>query len=121
LDKLTTKDNYKGNDQILAANGTGVDICSIGHAIINTLSHTLHLNNVLHVPNASKNLIYVHRFSNDNHASLEYFPHHFLSSIWIRGRSFWKAHVKMAYIQFQLPRGKSSLLSSQHRSIGIVI
>jgi hypothetical protein len=77
LDKLTTKDNYKGNDQILAANGTGVDICSIGHAIINTLSHTLHLNNVLHVPNASKNLIYVHHFSNDNHASLEYFPHHF--------------------------------------------
>jgi hypothetical protein len=42
----------------------------------------------------------------------------FLSSIWIRGRSFWKAHVKMAYIQFQLPRRKSSLLSSQHRSIG---
>jgi hypothetical protein len=55
-----------------------MDICYIGHAIINTASHTLHLNNVLHVSNASKNLIFVHRFFNDNHASLEYFPHHFL-------------------------------------------
>jgi hypothetical protein len=54
LDKLTTKDKYKENDQILAANGTCMDICNIGHVVINTPSRTLHLNNVLHLPNASK-------------------------------------------------------------------
>jgi hypothetical protein len=54
LDKLTTKDKYKGNDQILTANGTGMDICNIGHAVTNTPHRVLHLNNVLHVPNASK-------------------------------------------------------------------
>jgi hypothetical protein len=75
LDKLITRDKYKGNDQILTANG--MDICNIGHAIINTPHCILHLSNVLHVPNASKNLIFVHHFSNDNHASLEYFPNYF--------------------------------------------
>jgi hypothetical protein len=42
-------------------------------------SRVLHLSNALHVPNAFENLIYVHRFSNDNHASLEYFPNHFFT------------------------------------------
>jgi hypothetical protein len=120
LDKLTTKDKYKGNDQVLAANGTCIKFCNIGHTVINTPSHTLHLNNVLHVPNASKNLIYVRRFY-DNHASLEYFPHHFLIKDLDTRKVLLKAHVKMAYIQYQLLGGKSSLPSNQRCSIGIVI
>jgi hypothetical protein len=120
LDKLTTKDKYKGNDQVLAANGTCINICNIGHTVINTPSHTLHLNNVLHVPNASKNLIYVRRFY-DNHASLEYFLHHFLIKDLDTRKVLLKTHVKMAYIQYQLLGGKSSLPSNQRCSIGIVI
>jgi hypothetical protein len=63
LDKLTTKEKYNGINKIVAANGTGMDI---------------HVNNVLHVPSASKNLIYVHQFFTDNNASLEYFINCFL-------------------------------------------
>jgi hypothetical protein len=55
-----------------------MDICNIGHDVINTPNCDIHLNNVLHVPNASKILIFIHHFSNDNLASLEYFPNHFL-------------------------------------------
>jgi hypothetical protein len=55
-----------------------MDIYNIDHAGINTPHRVLHLSNVLHVPNASKNLISVHHFSNNSHASLEYFPNHFL-------------------------------------------
>jgi hypothetical protein len=51
---------------------------NIGHVVINTPVKTLHLNNVLHVPRATKNLVSVHRFSQHNYVSLEYFPYHYL-------------------------------------------
>jgi hypothetical protein len=79
LKKLTTKEKYKGTDQIVVANGTGIDIYNVGHVVIHTPTHDLHLNNILHVPSASKNLIFVHCFSTDNNASLKYFPDYFLS------------------------------------------
>jgi hypothetical protein len=78
LEKLTTKEKYKGTDQIVAANGTGMDIYNVGHAVIHTPTRNLYLNNILHVPSASKNLISVHHFPTDNNASLEYFPDRFL-------------------------------------------
>jgi hypothetical protein len=39
---------------------------------------TLHLNNFLPVPHATKNLVSVQQSSKDNYVSLEYFPYHFL-------------------------------------------
>jgi hypothetical protein len=78
LDKLTTRENYNRVDKIVVANGTGMDIHNVGHAVIQTPTRDLHLNNVLHVPSVSKNLISVHQFSTDNNASLEYFPNCFL-------------------------------------------
>jgi hypothetical protein len=50
LDKLTVRDTYNGNDQIYAANGTGMCIKHVGQSIICTPNHNLFLNNVLHVP-----------------------------------------------------------------------
>jgi hypothetical protein len=78
LDKLTTHEKYKGTYQIHTASGAGINICNVGHAVIDTPTKPLHLNNILHVPTAQKSLVSVHRFSSDNHASLEYFPNHFL-------------------------------------------
>jgi hypothetical protein len=54
LNKLTMKEKYKGKDQIHAANGQGMSISHVGHAIVKTPSKSLHLKNVLHVPNATK-------------------------------------------------------------------
>ena len=76
LDKLTVQNKYKGPDQILTASGAGMNISNIGHAVIDTSIKSF--NNVLHVPQAKKNLVFVHRFSSDNQASLEYFPTSFL-------------------------------------------
>jgi hypothetical protein len=78
VEKHTTKEKYKGIDQIVAANGTGMDIYNVGHAVIHTPTHNIYLNNVLHVPSSSKNLIFIHRFSTDNNASLEYLTNRFL-------------------------------------------
>lgn len=46
----------------------------IGHSHIHTPNKTLNLKNVLHVPHASKNLLYVHHFSKDNDVFLEFHP-----------------------------------------------
>jgi uncharacterized membrane protein YgcG len=78
LEKLSMKEKYKGKDQIRAANGAGMNISHIGHAIISTPNSNLKLNRVLHVPAADKNLISVHRLTSDNHAYLEFYPNHFL-------------------------------------------
>ncbi|WVZ51721.1 hypothetical protein U9M48_002836, partial [Paspalum notatum var. saurae] len=78
LRKLAIHDVYHGNDHIKTANGAGMIINHIGQAIVHTPSHNLHLNNVLHVPDASKNLISVHRLATDNNAYLEFHPDFFL-------------------------------------------
>jgi hypothetical protein len=69
LEKLTVRDTYNGNDQIYAANESGMCIKHVGQSIICTPHRNLLLNNVLHVPHASKNLAYVHHIAADNNVS----------------------------------------------------
>jgi histone deacetylase 1/2 len=54
-----------------------MNINHIGHAIVRTPTRNLHLNNVLHVPQAKKNLVSVHRLAKDNNAFLEFHPDSF--------------------------------------------
>jgi histone deacetylase 1/2 len=63
LEKLSVRDKYKGNDQIHTASGAGMKISHIGHAIVPTNSRNMHLNDVLHVPDAAKNLVSVHHLT----------------------------------------------------------
>ena len=77
LNKLTTHDKYKGRDRVHTANGKGMCISHIGHSKLHTPHSTLHLNNILHVPNASKNLISVHKLTLDNDVFLEFHPYFF--------------------------------------------
>jgi hypothetical protein len=66
LEKLVVWDKYLGNDQVHIASGSGMDIDQIGHSVIHTSTHDLALSNVLYVPQASKNLVPIHRFTLDN-------------------------------------------------------
>ena len=66
LEKLSIREKYKGNDQINTASGSGMEISHIGHAIVPTHTRNLHLNNILHVPTAAKNLVSVHCLAKDN-------------------------------------------------------
>jgi hypothetical protein len=65
------KENYGGSDQVHAANGSGMMIKHIGHSIVSTSSRRLFLNNVLHVPQATRNLASVHRLTFNNDVFLE--------------------------------------------------
>jgi hypothetical protein len=60
LDKLTMKNKYIGEEQIHIASKTGMKISHIGHSTIYTPSRNIHLNNVLYVPEATKNLVSIH-------------------------------------------------------------
>jgi hypothetical protein len=78
LDKLTTHDRYHDTDQVKTTNGIGMPISRIGSSVIPTIHHNLCLNNVLHVPGASKHLISIRRFNLDNHTYIELHPRFFL-------------------------------------------
>jgi hypothetical protein len=54
-----------------------MDIHHIGHSVIHTPTHDLHLNNILHVPQATKSLLSTSRLACDNHAFVEYCPNPF--------------------------------------------
>ena len=72
------REKYNGSDQIHVANGSGMEIKHIGQSVIYTPTRDLTLKHVLHVPEASKNLISVHRLATDNNAHLEFHPDFFL-------------------------------------------
>ncbi|WVZ77133.1 hypothetical protein U9M48_025033 [Paspalum notatum var. saurae] len=78
LEKLSVRDKYNGTDQIHAANGAGMKISHVGQSTIHTPNRNLHLKNILHVPNSSKNLVSVHRLATDNNVFLEFHPNFFL-------------------------------------------
>jgi hypothetical protein len=72
---MHTRYNYKGRDQVYNASGSGMTIAHIGHSILHSPHHPLHLRNILHVPSASKNLLFAHKIALDNDVFIEF---HFL-------------------------------------------
>lgn len=78
LEKLSLREKYNGGDQIHTASGTGMNISHTGSTKIHTQHRDLCLNHVLHVPQATKNLVSVHRLASDNNVFLEFHPNFFL-------------------------------------------
>ena len=72
------REKYHGGEQIHTASGTGMSIRHVGHSVLHAPDRTLALNNILHVPDAKKNLVSVHRFTTDNNVYLEFHPQFFL-------------------------------------------
>ncbi|KAK4415342.1 Retrovirus-related Pol polyprotein from transposon RE1 [Sesamum alatum] len=77
LDRLALRDRYHGDEQVQVGNGAGLQILHIGHSSINTATRPLALRNILHVPDISKHLLSVHKFSRDNDVFFEFHPWHF--------------------------------------------
>jgi histone deacetylase 1/2 len=78
LEKLTMRNKYNGGEQIHGADGTGMEIANIGYGTVHSPSRNFHLKNLLHVPQAHKNLCSVNRFTRDNDVYVEFHPDHFL-------------------------------------------
>jgi hypothetical protein len=71
-------EEFHGPDQVRIGNGKGLSIHHIGHTRL--FSPTLHFDflNVLHVPQISKNLLSVHKFTYDTNTFFEFHPNYFL-------------------------------------------
>lgn len=78
LDKLSIRDKYKGNDHVHTTNGAGMEIKHIGQSFVSTPMRNLHLKNVLHVPQATKNLVSASKLASDNSAFVEIHGKYFL-------------------------------------------
>ena len=78
LEKLTVRERYTGGDQIHTANGSGMSIDHIGYATISTPDRNLHIKDVLHVPEATKDLISASKLALENNTIVEIHPHFFL-------------------------------------------
>jgi hypothetical protein len=62
------------SSSVTVGNGSTLPISHIGHASLPASARTLHLNNVLLIPNIVKNLISIRRFTIDNLCSIEFDP-----------------------------------------------
>jgi hypothetical protein len=51
-----------------------MEIKNIGHSIIHTPHNSIHLKNILHIPNASKSLLSAQKIGPDNNAFIEINP-----------------------------------------------
>ncbi|RVW52173.1 Retrovirus-related Pol polyprotein from transposon RE1 [Vitis vinifera] len=74
---LDVSDHYFGTGNVVVGNGQTLDISSVGHTFFSSRksSKSLHLTNVLHVPQITKNLIGVAKFTQYNDVILEFDSH----------------------------------------------
>lgn len=73
-DNLSSKVDYKGKSKVLVGNGNSMPIFHIGFNSFTAanLSKALVLRDILHVPNATKNLLSISQFTKDNNIVLEF-------------------------------------------------
>ncbi|KAL5834541.1 hypothetical protein ACOSQ4_014038 [Xanthoceras sorbifolium] len=81
LGNLSIQSYYNGNERLTVGNGQQLPIAHIGSSYI--VSHTqpasiLQLKDVLHVPNITKNLLSISKFTKDNNACAEFYDNHFV-------------------------------------------
>ena len=55
-----------------------MEISHIGQSTVRIPTRDLHLKDILHVPDATKNLIFAYHLSTDNHTYLQVHPSFFL-------------------------------------------
>lgn len=78
LQNIINPKEYTGNEQVGGVGNTGLHISHFGFSTINTDSCKSSVNDILHCPSASTNLISVHRFTSDNHCYILIFPNCFV-------------------------------------------
>jgi hypothetical protein len=74
-------------------------ISHIYKSFVRTQNRDLVLNNVLYIPEASKNRVSVHCLTSDNHAFIEYHPDCFLIKDQATKKTLLRGHVKVASIR----------------------
>lgn len=77
LERPTIHDKYGDGEQVHTAKGIGMEITHVGQTSLHSPSREIHLKNVLRVPQAHKNLVFVNHLTRDNNVFLEFHLGHF--------------------------------------------
>jgi len=109
LERLTVRDKYNGTEQVHVVNGSGMEINHIGHSVLHSPTGKIHLKNILHVPQASKNLVSVNRLSRNNNVFIEFHPNHF---------SIKEQQTKKTLLQGKCEKGLYPLKSLNKQALG---
>ncbi|KAJ3698372.1 hypothetical protein LUZ61_002077 [Rhynchospora tenuis] len=72
INNLTSSLPYAGTDTVHIGNGAGLSILNIGSTVIYTSIKPIYLNNVLHVPKITKNLLSISQLLRDNDVIVEF-------------------------------------------------
>ncbi|KAL4387291.1 hypothetical protein GQ457_09G024670 [Hibiscus cannabinus] len=76
--KVVNGADYNGLCKLVVGNGHSLDIYKTDHAVIPTKYRALVINDLLHVPSITKNLISVSKFARDNDVYFEFHAKHCL-------------------------------------------
>ena len=68
--------HFEGPDHIYIDNGEGLQVLGSGSSCLQNSKFPLYLNNLLHVPYITKNLLSVSKFALDNNVFFEFYPYH---------------------------------------------
>lgn len=71
---MTVSSSYNGPELVAVENGQQIPIKSVGTTSFPSNSHSLLLNNILYVPEITKNLLSISQFTKDNKVYIEF--HH---------------------------------------------
>lgn len=79
LGALQISDPYKGTDDVTIGDGKGIAFKHVGHSTLFTNNdRAICLNHLLHVPHLRNNLLFVQKFTKDNHCSIQFDSHKFI-------------------------------------------
>jgi len=80
LSKLTLQQPYQGTETVAVGNGNGLQIQNIGSSSFQTPNSNsiVHLNNILHCPEVSANLLSINKFCKDNNCHFKLTDTYFL-------------------------------------------
>lgn len=103
LNNLSIHSEYNGTDEVQIADGSGLHISHIGSATISHPSRNLLLSNVLCVPSAQRNLLYVHEFTKENNVFIEFHPWKFVVKDQESGEKLLQGKCDQGIYQLGLP------------------
>jgi len=104
---------YDGHDEIQVGNGTRLVIKNTG---ISTLSPNFILRSVLHVPQITKNLLSIQKFTSDNNVYVEFYPSCFFVKDRISGKILHQGPSRHGLYHWFSPMAASPSIFSSTRT-----
>ena len=78
FNNLNAHTPFASLDKVVIGNGNCLNISNIGYSTILSVSQSLNLKNILHVPQLTTNLISVNKLCTDNNVTVEFFTNGFV-------------------------------------------